>query len=158
MATIRSFDDDLFRSGLVDMTADLYRIVVDEAKKATNGFARRIDRKLLSDAVESICSRRGHNGITLIGTGNNLRLSLFVESIELVLGRASVEIRLSLPILAETRDNTLMWEKILRSIPIPAGSSIKDGELSIKMILPSRHSVVEKSVSNGKRSFSLSGN
>jgi hypothetical protein len=154
MAIINPIDGDLFRAGLVEMNNGLYSLIVEETRKFLGHSIAPIDKPLLMDAVKTICSSRGHNGIA-VKRKKEIELSMFIENIELMLGQADVEIRLSLPIVASVEDNGLIWNFFARKIELPPRSEVKEGELAVHFTLPDDRTVIEGKLSAGKRSFSL---
>ncbi len=154
MAIIKPLDGDLFRAGLVEVNNELYFLIVDETRKSFKHLIDSIDKPLLMDTVKLICGSRGYNGIA-VKRKKEIELSMFIENIELVLDRADVEIRLSLPIVASVEDNSLVWKFFARKIKLPPRSGVREGELAIHFTLPADRTVVEGRLSAGKRSFSL---
>ncbi|MCL4400258.1 hypothetical protein M1506_03220, partial [Patescibacteria group bacterium] len=152
--TIKSLDNDLFRAGLVDISPNLYEVIVKEAKKYLDGFTKRLNKKSIQTAINAVRDERGYDGIAIIGN-KNMKLSMFVESIETLFGKTTVELRLSLPIVGTVKDNREVWNKIITSARVPKNNGIIEGELSINLTLPEIYNVIEGRISGGKKSFLL---
>lgn len=150
MTVIAIRENDLFRCGLVEVSLELSRVIVAEAKKRLGKrWLHSITEPLLQSIADSFYAENAKNRLVLVKR-HAVRLPIFIMDIRPDdLSGATVTLRLSLPLIGETRECSYVWLQLLEKIGTPSGATVKDGELDFNVVLGNEFCPVEIPNHNG---------
>ena len=154
MATIKLRKNDLFNTGLVSVSEELYEIIFKEAKNKVGEFVKPINKKKLLWAIAGYRYNINRNE-KIILPDRPVQLGLFIEDIQRNSDpeTATAKILLSLPLLALEEVHFYVWNVLKTEVSIPEGFYMERGDLCFELELKGNDCPVELDTENGKRVF-----